>query len=166
MSATHNRICSLIKDPRLDETTRRRYAIWAVEQVAHRVRIPACIHAFEMAKRNVNGEATDDELEAAFQAAHDSLPRDVRGRPMCRTTADKAAWAMVGTASRFQDVNALVAAGEAARVVVMHRLPRGHSEMDYDLAVEEEQERHWAWLQANVKVPAKRAKKAKKGGAR
>ena len=47
----------------------RLYAVWCARQVQHLMKDQRCIDALDVAERFANGEATQDELEAAWAAA-------------------------------------------------------------------------------------------------
>ena len=47
----------------------RHYAVWCAREVQHLMTDPRCIHALDVAERYADGQATDDELKAAREAA-------------------------------------------------------------------------------------------------
>ena len=47
----------------------RHYAVWCAREVQHLMTDPHCIHALDVAERYADGQATDDELKAAWDAA-------------------------------------------------------------------------------------------------
>ena len=50
----------------------RLYAVWCARQVQHLLTDPRSLNALDVAERHANGEATDDELDAAWGAAWDA----------------------------------------------------------------------------------------------
>lgn len=50
----------------------RLYAVWCARQVQHLMTDPRSIAALDVAERHANGQATDDELAAAWAAARDA----------------------------------------------------------------------------------------------
>jgi hypothetical protein len=73
---------------------KRLYAVWCARQVQHLLTDPRSMAALDVAERHANGLASDDELDAAWDAA--------------RAAAGAAAWDAVWDAAR-------AAAGAAAR---------------------------------------------------
>ena len=76
----------------------RLYAAWCARQVQHLMTDPRSVAALDVAEHHANGEATDDELTAAWDAAW--------------AAARAAAWAAAGAAARD---TAMDAAWDAAR---------------------------------------------------
>ena len=54
----------------------RLYAVWCARQVQHLMTDPRLMAALDVAERHANGEATDDELTAAEDAAEDVAWRE------------------------------------------------------------------------------------------
>ena len=84
----------------------RLYAVWCARRVQHLMIDPRSIAALDVAERHANGQATDEELDAAWAAARDA--------------ARAAAWAAAWAAARAAAVDAAgaaawAAAGDAAR---------------------------------------------------
>ena len=52
-----------------DQAQVRRYAVWCARQVQHLMTDPRSLAALDVAERYANGQATDDELDAAGDAA-------------------------------------------------------------------------------------------------
>jgi hypothetical protein len=80
----------------------RLYAVWCARQVQHLMADQRCTNALDVAERYANGNAGDDELAAAWDAAW-AAARDAAG-----AAASAAAWAAASAAARD-------AAGAAAR---------------------------------------------------
>lgn len=53
----------------LTENELRRFAVWSARQVQHLMNDERSIHALDVAERYANGDATDEELAAAYAAA-------------------------------------------------------------------------------------------------
>ena len=68
----------------------RLYAVWCARQVQHLMTDPRSLAALDVAERHANGEATDEELAAAWAAA----------RGAARAAAWDAAWAAAWDAAR------------------------------------------------------------------
>jgi len=77
----------------------RLYAVWCARQVQHLMKDPRSLAALDVAERHANGNATDKELAAAWDAA------SAAARDAASVAARNAAW-----------VAARVAASAAARV--------------------------------------------------
>ena len=84
----------------------RLFAVWCARQVPHLMTDKQSIDALDVAERFANGEATQEELAAAWAAARDAA-RDAAG-----DAAWYAAWAAAWVAARAA---AGAAAGAAAR---------------------------------------------------
>jgi len=69
----------------------RLYAVWCARQVQHLMSDPRSVAALDVAERSANGEATGDELVAAWAAA-DAAAWDA-ARDAARNAAWDAAWA-------------------------------------------------------------------------
>ena len=65
------------------EKEMRLYAVWCARQVQHLMKDPRSLAALDVAERYANGQATDGELSAAWNAA----------RVAARDAASDAAWA-------------------------------------------------------------------------
>ena len=83
----------------------RLYAVWCARQAQHLMASPRSLAALDLAERYANGEATDDELAAAWDAAWDAA------RDAAWAAAGAVAWDAAGAAAR--DV-AWAAAGAVA----------------------------------------------------
>ncbi len=73
----------------------RLYAVWCARQVQHLMRDKRSLDALDVAERYAIGEATDDELEAAWSAARDAdcgASRDVT-QAAARDITRKNVWA-------------------------------------------------------------------------
>jgi len=84
----------------------RLYAVWCARQVQHLMTDPRSLAALDVAERYANGEATDDDLAAAWAAA--------RAARAAGDAAWVAAWAAAWAAARAAGAAAR-AAGAAAR---------------------------------------------------
>jgi len=71
----------------------RLFAVWSARQVQHLMTDPRSVAALDVAERHANGEATDDELAAAWDAARAAV-WDAAG------DAAGAAWAAARAAAR------------------------------------------------------------------
>jgi len=98
----------------------RRYAVWCARQVQHLMTDPRSLAALDVAERHANGQASDQELAAARDAAG-TAARDAAGTvawaaagtvawDAARDAAGTVAWAAAGTV-------AWAAAGDAAGTV-------------------------------------------------
>ena len=77
----------------------RLYAVWCARQVQHLMTDPRSIAALDVAERHATGEATDDELMAAWVAAWAAI-RDAAVRDAAWAAAARdAAWAAVRDAA-------------------------------------------------------------------
>jgi hypothetical protein len=72
------------------ESEARLYAVWCARQVQHLMTDPRSLAALDVAERHANGDATDEELAAAWAAARDAA----------RDAAWDAAWAAARAAAR------------------------------------------------------------------
>jgi hypothetical protein len=54
----------------------RRYAVWCARQVRHLMTDPRSIAAMDVAERHADGNATDEDLAAAWAAARDAARDD------------------------------------------------------------------------------------------
>jgi len=68
----------------------RLYAVWCAKQVKHLMADKRSIDAIDIAERHANGQATDDELAAARDAAWDAAR--AAARVAARAAARAAAW--------------------------------------------------------------------------
>jgi hypothetical protein len=92
----------------------RLYAVWCARQVQHLLTDPRSIAALDVAERFANGEASQQELDAARAAARDAA--GTAAGTAARAAARDAAWdAARGAAGTARDA-AGDAAGDAARV--------------------------------------------------
>ena len=158
---TYTKIHEIIKNPRVSDLDRRRFAIWCAEQVARYCRFEPSLKAFEVAKRHVEGAATAEEMEAAWQAAESDWPLDHNGRKAFKTSADAAASALQDTALRHADLGALSAARYSRMVVVLMRARKNCTDEEYDTEMEKEEIVQLEWLNRNVTVKARKQRKAK-----
>ena len=88
----------------------RLYAVWCARQVQHLNTDPLVSACIDVAERFANGEATDEERAAAWDAARDAARAAARAAAWdaARDAARAAAWDAAGDAARD-------AAGDAAR---------------------------------------------------
>ena len=87
----------------------RLYAVWCVRQVQHLITDPRSLAALDIAERHANGDATDEELSAAWDAAWDAA------WATASDAACDAAWATAwATASDAARATASDAAWDAA----------------------------------------------------
>ena len=68
----------------------RLYAVWCARQVQHLMTDQRSLDALDVAERHANGEATDQELDAAWAAAWDAAR--AAARAAARDAARAAAW--------------------------------------------------------------------------
>lgn len=82
--------CCLIERQHTKEW--RMFAVWCARQVQHLLKDQRSIAALDVAERYTNGQATDNELKVACDAAHDAA---WAARTDCATVwaATEAAWA-------------------------------------------------------------------------
>ena len=114
----------------------RLYAVWCARQVQHLMTDPRSIAALDVAERYATGEATDDELMAAGDAAWDAAgdaawaaAGDAAGDAAWDAAGDAAgaaagdaAWAAAGDAARAAAWAAAgTAAGSAARAAQLNK---------------------------------------------
>jgi hypothetical protein len=81
----------------------RLFAVWCARQVQHLLTDPRSVNAIDVAERYANGEATDEELAAAWAAAWAAA-----------RAAEDAAWAAASAAARAAASAAARAAASAA----------------------------------------------------
>jgi hypothetical protein len=86
----------------------RRYAVWCARQVQHLMTDERSLNALNVAERHANGQATDQELAAAWDAASDAAWAAARD---AQIAVRFAAWA---TASAAAQATAWAAAQAAA----------------------------------------------------
>ena len=158
---TYAKIHEIIKNPRVSDLDRRRFAIWCAEQVARYCRFEPSLKAFEVAKRHVEGTATAEEMEAAWQAAESAWPLDYKRRKAFETSADLAASALQCTALRHADLGALSAARDSRMVIVLMRVRKNCTDEEWDTEMEKEEIVQMEWLNRNVSVTARKQRKAK-----
>lgn len=79
----------------------RLYAMWCARQVQHLMTDPRSIAALDVAERYARGEATDDELDTARDAAWDAwaAAEGAEGAARAAGDAEGAAWAASRAAS-------------------------------------------------------------------
>ena len=70
----------------------RLYAVWCARQVQHLMTDPRSIAALDVAERHATGEATDDELMAAWDAAWAAARDAARAAAWDAAQAKQAAW--------------------------------------------------------------------------
>jgi hypothetical protein len=124
----------------------RKFAVWAARQVEHLMEDERSKTALDVAWRHSNGEATDEELAAAGDAARAAAwaaARDAAG-----DAARAAAWDAAGDAARAA---AWDAAGDAARAAAW----------DAARAAARDAARDAAWAAAGDAAGAAQAKKLK-----
>jgi hypothetical protein len=92
---------------RLTDRQRRQFALWCAERVRHLMSDPRSTTALDVAARHLRGEATDEELAAARDAA-----AAVRAAAW---DAAAAAWAATASAPEVAAWNAAWDAARAAR---------------------------------------------------
>jgi hypothetical protein len=80
----------------LDDRTLRRFAVWSARQVQHLMTDPRSLAALDVAERHADGQATDEELAAAWDAA---LAADAAAWAAARAAARAAAWAAAWAAA-------------------------------------------------------------------
>ena len=80
----------------------RQYAVWCARQVQHLMTDPRSLAALDVAERHALGQATDDELAAAWAAARDAARAAARdaARAAAWAAARDAAWAAAWAAAR------------------------------------------------------------------
>lgn len=86
----------------------RLYAVWCARQVQHLMGDQSSINALNVAERYANGQATDDELKSAWDAAGDAA------RAAAWAAAGDAAWDAAGAAAGAAARDAARAAAGAA----------------------------------------------------
>ena len=96
----------------------RLYAVWCARQVQHLMTDPRSIAALDVAERHATGEATDDELMAAWAAAWAAARDAVRddelmaawaaARDAAWAAARDAAWAAVRDAASEAQLNKFI----------------------------------------------------------
>jgi hypothetical protein len=92
----------------------RLFAVWSVRQVRHLMKDSRSIAALDVAERHANGQATDEELAAAWAAARDAARAAARAAAW--DAARAAAWAAAGAAAgAAARAAARAAAWDAAR---------------------------------------------------
>jgi hypothetical protein len=74
------------------------FGLWCAEQVRHLMTDERSTHALDVKRKWLDGQATDDELSAAWDAAWDAA-KDAAG-DAARAAARAAAWAAVGAAAK------------------------------------------------------------------
>lgn len=106
----------------------RLYAVWCARQVQHLMADPRSLEALNVAERHALGQATDEELAAARDAAWDATwdaagdaawaAAEAAAEDAARDAAEDAAWAAARDAAR----NAAWAAAWAAQEVEFRRV--------------------------------------------
>ena len=89
----------------------RLFAVWSARQVQHLMKDERSIAALDVAERHANGQATDEELAAAWAAAWAAA----EAAGAAAWAAGAAAWAAAGAAARAAEAAAWAAAWAAAR---------------------------------------------------
>ena len=70
----------------------RLYAVWCVRQVEHLLKDQRSLDALDVAERYANGQATEDELTAAWAAARDVVRSTARAARAAQSATWWAAW--------------------------------------------------------------------------
>lgn len=146
----------------LDDRTLRRFAVWCARQVQHLMTDQRSLAALDVAERHADGQATDKELAAAWDAADAARAAraaawDAAGyaewaaRAAARAAALDAAWDAAGAARAATWYAARAATWYAARAAA-------------DAAAWDAWDARAAWLRANAKPDWERA--LQMGGAR
>ena len=100
----------------------RKFAVWAARQVESQVTDERSKNALDVAWRHSNGDASDSELSAAWDAARDAA-WDAAARAAARaaawTAARDAAWAAAGAAAGAAARDAARAAQKAKLIQIL-----------------------------------------------
>ena len=110
------------------EREMRLYAVWCARQVQHRMPDPRSLAALDVAERHANGQATDEELAAARDAAEGAawaVARAVAWDAAWAVAWDAAwaaAWAVAWDAARDAAWAAARAAARAAQAAEFRRV--------------------------------------------
>jgi hypothetical protein len=134
-------LCIALHPGVLDDRTLRLFAVWSARQVQHLMTDPRSLAAIDAAERHANGQATDEELAAARDAA-----KGAAGAAARIASSEHVAWVAAREAAWVAYKSAGDAAWEAA-----WRCHVGAS-------------RQAAWLRDNAKPDWERAREM--GGAR
>ena len=92
----------------------RLFAVWCAKQVQHLMTHHQSVDALDVAERHANGQATDEELHAAYNAAKDAARVAARASAAA-SAAQVAAWVAAWAAAWAAQDAAGVAAWVAAR---------------------------------------------------
>ena len=109
------------------EREMRLYAVWCARQVQHLMTDPRSVAALDVAERHANGEATDEELAAARDAAWDAAW--AAATDAAWAAARDAAWAAATDAARAAAWAAARDAARAAQTAEFRRVFCGEEEV-------------------------------------
>ena len=128
----------------LDDRTLRRFAVWCARQVQHLMKDPRSIALLDVAERHAEGQATNEELQAARHAAWAAWSPSMAAARAAWSAAQAAAqaaewveWSAAETAARAAE-----AAGQAAWASA--------GDAAWDAAWEAARAAQAAWLRANA----------------
>lgn len=108
-----DRLWVALRTELVTERTMRLFAVWSARQIQHLMKNPRSIEAIDVAERFANGEATEQELAAAWDAARDAaLAAAWAAARDAELDAARAAWA---AAARAAWAAAWAAATDVAR---------------------------------------------------
>ena len=96
----------------LDDRTLRRFAVWCARQVQHLMKDPRSIALLDVAERYAEGQATNEELQAARHAAWAAWSPSMAAAQAAEA-AGQAAWASAGDAA-WDAARAAARAAQAA----------------------------------------------------
>ena len=91
----------------------RLFAVWCARQVQHLMKDPRSINALDVAERFANGDATKEELEAAFAEAWAAANSEANAA--AKPEVRGATWSAVWTASNYVANSVIWAEGWAAQ---------------------------------------------------
>ena len=102
----------------------RLYAVWCARQVQHLMTDPRSVAALDVAERHANGQATDKELAAAWDAAWAAAwdAAWAAARDAARDAAWDAAWAAASAAAWAATRDAAWDAASAAQAAEFRRV--------------------------------------------
>jgi hypothetical protein len=108
----------------------RLFAVWCARQVEHLLTDPRSKEALEVAERHANGQATDDELVAAWDAARVAAA-DAAG-VAARVAARVAAWDAAMAAAMAAAWDAAADAARTAQQEMLIKMCRGQAPWQND----------------------------------